>query len=167
MEFKNDVYGKRLADILESKPKRQPTIGDKLIPFQLPDSLGQQISSSQFGKKVLLIDFWGSGCGPCREEHKNYFKVYERFSSLGFEIVSLSIDSRREAWVKAMKKDKMIWTSLWDQGHAVADKFRVNALPTNFLVNENGTIIGTDLRGGDLVKAVEAVLDGNKVENKN
>jgi len=160
--FKNDAYGQTIAKLITEKRSRQLSIGDRFIPFQLPDSTGLEISPADFADKFLLIDFWGSGCGPCLQEHKTYLKAYQKFAAKGFEILSVSIDSKREFWLRAMRRDSMIWKSVWDKSYSVADQYKVNALPTNFLVDPQGTIIAKDLRGETLIKTVEDVLSKNR-----
>jgi peroxiredoxin len=158
-EYKNDPYGKKLGELIKGGHARKELhTGDRVLPFELPDSAGNVVSIASLRKKVLLLDFWGSGCMPCLAEHVNYVKLYEIYRSKGFEILSVSVDSRKELWKRAMNRDKINWLSVWDREFSVYDKYRVQGLPSNFLIDENGLIIARDLRGEVLAKRLEQLF---------
>lgn len=129
-------------------------IGSQVPEFTLMDMEGNPVSFSSLSKKMLLIDFWASWCGPCRQAHPGLRKVYAEWRDKGFEILSISLDKSRESWIKAIGTDQMTWTNVLDQrgfSGEVAILFHVTAIPSNFLVDENGRIIATQV--------TEAILD--------
>jgi thiol-disulfide isomerase/thioredoxin len=118
--------------------------------------------SSRIGPKLLLIDFWASWCGPCRQENPNVVKVYNEFHKKGFEIFGVSLDQKKEDWVRAISDDKLTWTHVSDLkywGNDAARLYAVNAIPSNFLLDDKGIIIGRNLRGDELYNKVKDILD--------
>jgi peroxiredoxin len=139
------------------------SVGQKAPDFTMTDPEDKPISlSSRIGSKLLLIDFWASWCGPCRQENPNVVKVYNEFHKKGFDILGVSLDQKKEDWVKAISDDKLTWTHVSDLkywGNDAARLFAVNAIPSNFLLDDKGIIIARNLRGDDLYKKVKEILD--------
>ncbi len=142
------------------------SVGQKAPDFTMNDPDGKPVSlSSKIGSKLLLIDFWAAWCGPCRQENPNVVKVYNEFHKKGFDILGVSLDQKKEDWVKAIADDKLTWNHVSDLqywNNAAAKLYAVNAIPANFLLDETGTIIGKNLRGEDLQKKVSEVLGTKK-----
>ena len=140
------------------------SIGKKAPDFTMNDVSGNPVSlSSKLGSRLLLIDFWAAWCGPCRKENPNVVKVYNEFNKKGFNIIGVSLDQKKEDWIKAIADDKLTWTHVSDLqywGNAAARKYAVNSIPANFLLDETGTIIAKNLRGPDLYSKVKEVLEG-------
>jgi len=141
-------------------------IGQKAPDFTMNDVNGNPVTlSSKFGPKLLLIDFWAAWCGPCRRENPNVVKVYGEFHKKGFDVFGVSLDQKKEDWLKAIADDKLTWTHVSDLqywSNAAAKKYAVNSIPANFLLDETGTIIGKNLRGDDLLNKVKEVLGSKK-----
>jgi len=159
-ELKSDLYGEQIASFLNSGKDYSDIvplqIGDKPHDFILPNSKNDSVTFSNINGKVVLLDFWASGCGPCRKEHINYVALYEKYKDKGFEIVSVSQDRSKKRWLNAMEKDKMTWISLLDaDGQLSRIDYLVTALPTNFLINKEGIIIEKNLRGEALKNILE------------
>jgi peroxiredoxin len=140
-------------------------VGQKAPDFTLNDPEDKPVSLySKVGKsKLLLVDFWASWCGPCRQENPNVVKVWKEFNKMGFDAFGVSLDrpGDKDKWVEAIKNDKLTWTHVsdlkfWDC--AAAKQYAVNAIPANFLLDETGTIIGRNLRGDDLYNKVKELL---------
>jgi peroxiredoxin len=142
---------------------KKVAIGQKAPDFTMNDVDGNPVSlSSKTGSKLLLIDFWAAWCGPCRKENPNIVKVYNEFHKKGFDIFGVSLDQKKEDWVKAIADDKLTWTHVSDLqywSNSAAKTYAVNSIPASFLLDETGTIIARNLRGDDLYNKVKEVLE--------
>lgn len=142
------------------------SVGRKAPDFIMDDVDGKPVAlSSKIGTKLLLLDFWAAWCGPCRQENPNVVKVYKEFNKKGFDVFGVSLDQKKEDWVKAIADDKLTWTHVSDLqywGSAAARLYAVNSIPSNFLLDETGTIIGKNLRGEELYAKVAELLGAKK-----
>ena len=127
-------------------------IGQQVKPFTVKDAEGKDVTLATLleGKKYLLIDFWASWCGPCRREIPNLKNLYKQYAEKGFQIVSISIDKNESDWQKALKEEGLEWPNFRSQ--EVSDLYRVKSVPTMYLIDSKGVLVGTDLRGEALVK---------------
>ncbi len=151
-------------------------LGNKAPEIMMAAPKGHVITLSSFKGKMVLIDFWASWCGPCRAENPAVVTAYNKYHSLnfkngkGFEILSVSLDQNAAAWEKAIEKDQLIWpyhvSDLQGWNNAAAQKYGVNSIPTNVLVDGNGIIIAKNLRGESLEKALEAQIKSENDKNK-
>lgn len=141
-------------------------VGQKAPDFTMNDVDGKAVAlSSKIGSKLLLIDFWAAWCGPCRQENPNVVKVYKEFNKKGFDVFGVSLDQKKEDWIKAIADDKLTWTHVSDLqywSNAAAKMYAVNAIPANFLLDEKGIIIGRNLRGEALYNKVKELLGAKK-----
>jgi thiol-disulfide isomerase/thioredoxin len=122
---------------------------------------GNVLTLSDLRGKYVLIDFWASWCRPCRQESPVLVNIYQEYQSKGFEIYSVSLDSKTENWQKAIEKDQLKWLHVSDlQGWQASPAFdyNVTAIPANFLLDKNGKIIAKNLRGKALAEKLKELL---------
>ncbi|MCX2449657.1 TlpA disulfide reductase family protein [Pedobacter sp. PLR] len=156
---KESVYGIALLQMLQSN---ELTSIDRILPsFNIPDLKGQLVSLEDSRGSYTLIDFWASWCGPCRMEHPNLIKAYNSYQAKGFKIISISMDTNKALWLKAVNEDKLSWLQLSDLKGMQSEtrkKYGITLLPMNFLIDKEGKIIARDLRGMELINKLEEVL---------
>ena len=109
--------------------------------------------------KIVLLDFWASWCTPCINEIPFIKAAYKKYKSKGFEVVSVSVDEETDEWINAVKDNGMNWVQLWngddDMDNSAAVKYSISAIPSTFLIDADGTIIGLNLRETELEEALE------------
>ncbi len=139
----------------------QLAVGKPAPEITLPDPSGKNHSLSELKGKVVLIDFWASWCGPCRQENPNVVKAYNQFKDKGFEIFSVSLDKSKSAWVNAIQEDGLHWTHVSDLQYwssAAAATYGVTSIPFTVLVDQQGNIVAKNLRGEALVQKLKEIL---------
>ena len=136
-------------------------IGAEAPELVLPMANGKDLALSNLRGKVVLIDFWASWCGPCRKELPNVKRCYEKYKAKGFEIYGVSLDKERDAWIQAISEEGLKWPQVSDlkfwQSDAVST-YAVQSIPFTVLIDKEGKIIATDLRGVDLDNKLAEVL---------
>jgi peroxiredoxin len=132
------------------RPKQAPD-------FSLPDTSGKAVSLSSFRGKYVLVDFWASWCGPCRQENPNVVAAYKQFSNKNFTILGVSLDQTRKAWLTAIQQDGLTWNHVSDLKYwnsAAATLYNVSSIPYNFLLDPQGNIIAENIRGEELMQTL-------------
>ncbi len=130
---------------------RQPRFvaGDRLPDFSFTLTEGRTVRFSDWTGKYVLIHFWGSWCGPCREENRELSRIYAEFRERNFDIISVGIEQTRYAWEQACQIDGLVWPHhVVESQHfngPLAERFHVRAIPTTFLVSPEGVIMGVNL----------------------
>ena len=123
--------------------------GKPLPAISYPDAKGNLVGLGKYKGKYLLIDFWASWCGPCRQAIPKVKELYKEKQADGFEVVSISIDENEKAWRKAMEEEKMPWGQLLTPNKdSTMKQFQFSGVPTLYMVDPDGKIITTFLGYG-------------------
>ena len=113
------------------------------------------------GQQFTLVDFWASWCGPCRAEMPNVLDAYNKYHAKGFEVVGVSFDNKKEAWVKGVEQLKLPWLQISDlKGWqcAAASIYKIDGIPDNILIDPQGKITDRALRGKALQSRLQEIF---------
>jgi len=144
---------------LQNVKKSLPS--DKAKDFTQPDASGKPVSLSQFKGKYVLVDFWASWCGPCRQDNPNVVRAYNEFKDKNFTILGVSLDQSKDAWLKAIQQDSLSWTQVSDLkfwNNEAATLYGVQAIPYNVLVDPAGNIIAENLHGEEIAQTLRKII---------
>lgn len=156
---KASAQGKAIATQIA---KLESTAIGQIAPnFTITTPEGESISLYDIKGKVKLIDFWASWCGPCRGENPHVVEIYKEYHPKGLEIFGVSLDNNKEAWVKAIADDGLVWkhgSDLKGWQSAPAQLYSVSGIPHTVLLDENNKIIAKNLRGDELKQKIAELL---------
>lgn len=152
------IYTKDLNDYIAKQERLE--VGQPFIDFTLQTKEGENVTLSEvIGKnKLTLVDFWASWCGPCRKENPVVKAAYEQFHELGFDVIGVSVDQDADAWLEAVEEDQLPWTQVRDSENKASELYMIYYIPSNFLFDQNGTMVAKGLRGEDLEAKLAEIL---------
>lgn len=148
-----------------AEQKMRTDIGEPYIDIAQTDAAGETVSLKSVidnpANKYTLVDFWASWCGPCMGEVPHLKQTYDAFHAKGFEIYGVSFDKDREKWLGAVKQHGMNWVHVSELNgfdNQAAKDYAVQGIPSNFLIDAQGTIVATNLRGEALYEKIAELL---------
>jgi peroxiredoxin len=159
-ELKNGVAGVQYGKLLQAW--KSIALGANAPLFTQNDKDGKAVTLASFKGKYVLVDFWASWCGPCRHDNPGIVKTFNQYKDKNFTILGVSLDSKRDPWLKAIDDDKLTWTQVSDLKYwknEVAELYGVRAIPQNFLLDPNGNIVAKNLNGDALAAKLSQIFN--------
>jgi thiol-disulfide isomerase/thioredoxin len=168
-DYKQTATAKSIAKRIEKLSPTAP--GKPAIPFVKKDKDGKEINLADYKGKVVLLDFWGSWCGPCRASHPHLKELYAKYKDKGFEIIAIAsetaktLEEQKEKWLAAIEKDGINWVHILNNETRVKQDlvkaYGVEAFPTKILLDKEGNILLriTASATDDVDKALEKLLN--------
>ena len=152
------IYKEDLNDYIAKQERLE--VGQPFIDFTLQTKDGENVTLAEMiaQNKLTLVDFWASWCGPCRHENPVVKAAYEQYHELGFDVIGVSVDQDEAAWLQAVEEDQLPWTQVRDAENKVSEDYMIYYIPSNFLFDQNGTMVAKGLRGEDLAAKLSELL---------
>ena len=152
------IYSRDLNDYIAKQERLE--VGQPFIDFTLQTEDGEKVTLSEkiAQNKLTLVDFWASWCGPCRHENPVVKAAYEQYHELGFDVIGVSVDQDEAKWLQAVEEDQLPWAQVRDADDTVSESYLIYYIPSNFLFDQNGTMVAKGLRGEELSAKLAEIL---------
>ena len=159
-KIKNTRTGNNIYNLINVS-KKKIEVGLQAPRFEGPDPSGNILKMNDLLGKVTILDFWASWCRPCRVENPNFVRIYNKFQSKGLKIIGVSLDRDKNNWIRAISDDGLVWSQIsnlkfWND--PIAKLYNVSFIPQTFILDEDGKILSTNLRGSFLERKIEELL---------
>lgn len=159
-KIRNTQTGNNIYNLMNVS-KKIIEVGELAPRFEGPDPSGNILKMNDLLGKVTIIDFWASWCRPCRVENPNFVRIYNKFHDKGLNIVGVSLDRDKNNWIRAISDDGLVWSQVsnlkfWND--PIAKLYNVSFIPQTFILDEDGKILSTNLRGSFLERKIEEIL---------
>lgn len=161
--MRKTAAGKEFADYIQGLTASE--IGSRVANFTLMNEKGKPVQLNQFKGKYLLIDFWASWCVPCRRSFPHWREVYKKYhANKNFEILAVSIDENKQAWLQAVAEENNPWPQVLDNKNLSQRGFAVTSIPHSFLISPDGKILAQEVgfepdQKGEIEKLLEKIFD--------
>ena len=136
-------------------------IGKSALDFHVTDLKGETLSLEKYRGQVVLLDFWATWCGPCIAEIPSVKKTYEKYKDQKFQIIGISLDTSMKPLEAYIENEELGWLHYWDKSRKVSTLYKVQGIPATFLIDGEGVIRKTNLRGHALEHAVADLVKEN------
>ena len=161
--FEDGLPGHSFTDDLKQRVSqlKRVAVGSDAPEIALPNPDGEMVSLSSLRGNYVLVDFWAAWCRPCRQENPNVVRLYNKYSNQNFEILGVSLDRTKDAWLKAIADDGLGWKHISDLKYfnsAAAQTYQINSIPATYLIDPDGKIIAKGLRGETLKAKLEEIF---------
>jgi thiol-disulfide isomerase/thioredoxin len=162
-------YGQKIA---KGTRKKAPEVVGKPMPITGTTHDGKNFDTEPWRGKIVLVVFWATWCGPCREAMPEIKAIYEHYHADGLEVLGVSKDDDKEALATYIEEQELAWPNLFDtdasdsEKHPISEKYGVHGIPTTFLLDRQGKVIAMDLHGQQLADKIEGLLEEKASESK-
>lgn len=153
LQYVREQQAQRMRQLIEQE-------GTNSLELVLPDPSGKEIALSSLKGKVVLLQFWAAVDRGSRIQNPVLVELYDKYNRKGFEIYQVSVDENRAEWVDAIDQDKLKWVNVGDmKGSVMATRiFNVPSIPFNYVLDKEGVVVGRNLQGPALDKAIGNLL---------
>ena len=159
---KNNKKTEEIKEIILGYNNKAIQLNDNFVDFTMRDTYGKIKKISNLRGEYTLLEFWASWCGPCRRQNKSLVEIYKIYNSKGLNIIGISLDDNKKDWIRAIKSDNLIWENLSELKRwncSAMNVYYSKGIPSNFLIDPNGKIIGRKLQPLHLKEVLEILID--------